>query len=90
MNEFLSKIEKDFDQAKKGFNSWLDKVDGTDEFKEMKAQQMTEMDKIVKSVPADEQEKLKKQLMIFANDCFQNGFTQGFQEGSMSASENME
>lgn len=40
MNGFLKKIEEDLDNAKKGFNAWMDKVDGTDEFREMQRQQM--------------------------------------------------
>ncbi|OLU36430.1 hypothetical protein [Ileibacterium valens] len=90
MNGFLKKIEEDLDNAKKGFNAWMDKVDGTDEFREMQRQQNAEMDKIIDSAPAEYKEQLKKQLSVFANDCFQNGFTQGFQEGSMSASSEME
>ncbi len=86
----MQKGKNEYERIIKGFNAWMDKVDGTDEFRDMQRQQNAEMDKIIDSAPAEYKEQLKKQLSVFANDCFQNGFTQGFQEGSMSASSEME
>ncbi len=90
MSTFLNKVEKDFDTAKKNFNSWLDKVDGTDEFKALQEKQNQELEAIVASVPADLQPELKKKLSAFAQECFENGFSQGFEEGSLSCSTEIE
>lgn len=92
MNEFISNIRKDWDKAKQGFDRFMAKADGQDEYQNIKAAQKkarTELtQKILTQKP--DQKTLEGWLADFEELCYQDGLSQGYLEGGLTGSETME
>ena len=73
-----------FEKAKDKFESWMDRVDGTDEFNELTAQQNASRQKLLDLINSKADPKtIEEALLAFQKQCFQDGFATGYTEGSM-------
>ena len=92
MNEFISSIRKDWDKAKAGFDSFMAKADGQDEYQSIKAAQAKARQELAQKILSEkpDQNTLESWLQNFEELCYQDGFSQGYLEGGLTGSETME
>lgn len=78
---------KILENVKDKFEAWLDKVDGQDEINEMKARQEQAKQHVLAVVETGDKAAIAKALDDFQRLCFEDGFSQGCIEGSMTEME---